>query len=429
MLMTDVYATKIAKRSYTEIMKCGRFMASLKRAQRIIDDGRVHALPPGHSVPVYPIDALPGCPEDWVRGQGSYVCPVAPDWGLWFDWTMNDHLNTSILSSVKGMNPITGQKMEGLKLNQFKEKCPVHDIPFKGDERFCEKCDYRWPSQNYIASPNVLWQDGFRQPDGSVRQFFFTEDEERDVASAVIGEKNTVPAFGFAFFEPKVRREQPRASMSRGMKGGYGDSMLSFTQVAGSFGSVGTKSAGTGEWKCSVSSQSQSQHISNLSKSKMMRLCSDGSKGIYEDICDSDEVSPQSLMTFCSNAAAPGACAPAAAEELEHEEKTSGGIVLNDCAPPGSYDKYERDILRSATVQSLRGASPGENAKVAVGAGARIQQELRDDPLGIKDWKDEPSAIVRLYFVFEKKFARIMEKGVLDLKGDDSGYLKGVKVG
>ena len=55
MLMTDVYATKIAKRSYTEIMKCGRFMASLKRAQRIIDDGRVHALPPGHSVPVYQV--------------------------------------------------------------------------------------------------------------------------------------------------------------------------------------------------------------------------------------------------------------------------------------------------------------------------------------------------------------------------------------
>ena len=411
---TEVYATRIAKKSYTEIMKCGRFMASLKKAPRLVDNGYAHQLPPGTSIPVYPVDALPGCPEDWVRGPGSYVCPVAPDWGLWFEWTMNDHLNTAILPSVKGMNPITGQKMDGLKLAQFKSKCPVHDVPFKGDDRFCEKCGFCWPAQDYVSSPNVLWWDGFRQPDGSVRQFFFSEDEGRDVASAVIGEKNTVPAFGFAFFEPRVRREQPRMSMMRGIS--YGGATKCF--AAG---------ASMGEYK----------GISNKTLSKKMKLCSEG-PGVYED----DGVETQQLM-FCSNSAVAPASAgvelAACCADLdslegmkEVEEKTSGGIVLHDTQKGLDDDSIQpqglsRSILRSAVETEPR--MPSENAKVAVGAGAKIKQDLRDDPLDIKEWKDEPSAVVRLYFVFRAKFERIMEKGVLDLKGSDEGYLKGVKVG
>ena len=396
---TEVYATRIAKKSYTEIMKSGRFMASLRKAARlqpIIRNGKevAHSLPAGVNIPVYPVDALPGCPEDWVRGQGSYVCPVAPDWGLWFDYTMNDHLNTSILPSVKGMNPITGQKMNGLKLNQFKDKCPVHDVPFKGDERFCEKCDFRWPAQDYVASPNVLWIDGFRQPDGSVRQFFFTEDEERDVASAVIGEKNTVPAFGFAFFEPKVRREPPRMSVMRGMSVGP-------MGVAGAMG-----------WTSSTKAYDKKSSTKGVSYDEVQTLC---------ETYHGDQV-------LCFNAAVAPAdvgFAAAAADEDGGEVKTSG-LCLNDCAQPGSYEKYERSILRSAEAEPRM---PSENAKVAVGAGTKIEQDLQDDPLDTKDWKDEPSAVIRLYFVFRAKFEKIMEKGVVDLAGNNEGYLKGVKVG
>lgn len=207
------YATEIAPQASLSML-CKGFSASLKRAERLIDNGHVHTLPQGRDVPVYPVDMLPGCPDEWLRGQGSYVCPVEPNWGLWFDWTMNDSLNTAVLPSVKGMNPITGQKLEGLWLEAYADKCPVHDISFESHERFCPECNYRWPPQSYVCDPNILWWDGFRQPDGTVRQFFFSEDEARDIASLVIGEKNTVPAFGFAFYSPK-RGRVPRLSTTR----------------------------------------------------------------------------------------------------------------------------------------------------------------------------------------------------------------------
>lgn len=207
------YATEIAPQA-TLLMTCKGFVASLRRTEKLIDNGHVHALPQGYNVPVYPVDMFPGCPDEWLRGEGSYVCPVEPNWGLWFDWTMNDSLNTAVLPSVKGMNPITGQKLEGLWLEAYADKCPVHDISFEGHERFCPECNYRWPPQSYVCDPNTLWWDGFRQPDGTVRQFFFSDDEARDIASLVIGKNNTVPAFGFAFYSTKKRRA-PRLAITR----------------------------------------------------------------------------------------------------------------------------------------------------------------------------------------------------------------------
>jgi hypothetical protein len=46
------------------------------------------------------------------------------------------------------------------------------------------------------------------------------------------------------------------------------------------------------------------------------------------------------------------------------------------------------------------------------------------------DWKDEPSAVIRLYFVFRKKFEKIVKNGgLVDLDGNKEGYLKGLPVG
>ncbi len=201
-------------------MSCNGRYATLNIAPKLNDIGRPHQLPPGAPVPTYPVDMFPGAPESWVRGQGSYVCPVFADCGIWFDWTANDIYNTAILASVKGMNPITGQKLEGLHLEKYVEKCPIHNELFKG-ELFCPKCNYKWPPQSYICYPNVLWWDGFRQADGTVRQFFFSEDELRDVASAVIGKQNTVPAFGFAFYDAVNPRVVPNKRV-RGMSLGSG---------------------------------------------------------------------------------------------------------------------------------------------------------------------------------------------------------------
>jgi hypothetical protein len=213
--MSDFYARKIAPNGSVYRVEHAGFKAVLQRAKKLQDVGRAHGLPTGVEIPVFPLAALPGAPESWVREAGSYVCPVDSDWGLWFDFTMNDGLNTAVVPSVKGMNPITGQKLEGLGLESYENQCPLHKEPF-AHGTFCEKCGYNWPPQNFISAPNTLWWDGFRQPDGKVRQFFFSADEARDIASLVIGKENTVPAFGFGFFRPKNPRMAPQR-MSRGM--------------------------------------------------------------------------------------------------------------------------------------------------------------------------------------------------------------------
>jgi hypothetical protein len=394
MLQTAMYATEMARKSHTQVMKSGRFCASLMKAPRLEDrKDYAHSLPPGEAIDVYPVDALPGSPDEWVRGPGSYVCPVAPDWGLWFDWRGNDRLNTAIVASVKGLNPISGQKIEGIRMQQFKDECPVHKVKFKG-ERYCEKCDYVWPPQDYVASPNTLWWDGFRQPDGCVRQFFFSEDQEKDIASTVMGERNTVPAFGFAFFEPLKRREAPPETLYRG---GGGMQMMYCCNSIGIKGLSG-----------------------DCGESGAVELCS----------FDFDD-EPQY--------AAPGAAAPASAAQakflLSDQVKCSYNVV------PAGASKIARSMhaksqvpegamLSKVDAPRMSRSEPRKvTAKVAVGAGARIRQDLTQDPLALSDWKPEASEILRLYFVFREKFAAIADKGVLDLSGNKEGYLKDLPVG
>ena len=129
------------------VMTNNGFFARLMKAPKLSGSG-THALPPGQSIPVYPVDAFLDAPSNWVKGAGSYVCPVESEWGLWFDWTMNDQPNTAVIPSVKDMNPITGQKIEGLALERYTNKCPIHGKAFKGDDRLCEECGYNWPPQN-----------------------------------------------------------------------------------------------------------------------------------------------------------------------------------------------------------------------------------------------------------------------------------------
>jgi hypothetical protein len=332
-------------------MKHKGFQAQLMRAEKLRDIGTPYSLPPGSALPVYTIDALPGCPDDWVRGSGSYVCPVAPNIGLWFDWTMNDSHNTAVLPSVKGMNPVTGQKLEGLHLERYTNKCPIHDVDFEGDERFCPKCEYRWPPQSYVCAPNTLWWDGFRQPDGTVRQFFFSAEEARDIASLVIGKENTVPAFGFAFYEPKERRQPPPRPTRSVFQfdGGYGGQIVNSTKIYGS--------------------SSYGMSVQNCSMPAIYNLAS-----------------------------------------ADVEEKTSGGLIAS--SPRGDMEKRMR------------------SKSVSVGAGAEIRQDLAEDTLKIEDWKTEPSAVIRLYFVFEEQFKEIVDKGgIRDLKGDDKGFMKDLPVG
>lgn len=363
------------------------FKAGLMRAERLEDIGRPHGLPPGSPIPVFWTDALPGAPESWVRGPGSYVCPVDPEWGLWFDWTMNDNLNTSVLTSVKGMNPVTGQKLKSLSLEGYEEKCPIHDVPFKG-ELYCEKCDYQWPPQNYISSPNTLWWDGFRQPDGRVRQFFFSEDVQRDIASLVIGKKNVVPAFGFAFFETKTRREPPKQALR-------GGTLYSMSIDEGNFDKFG--------WYAKESLGNSV--VNDLSTSSPVAASGDEGELSAQYLCSSPQ-DPRPEEVKCS------ARGGTSAKKLLMSDSLKG--------PRGASTKRRETAKKEAA----------KKIEVSVGAGAEIYQDLVRDDLKVSDWKDEASAIIRLYFVFADEFESIVNKGgVKDLKGNAEGYLKGLPTG
>jgi hypothetical protein len=380
MRTTNYYSTKVAPEGCVLQMDHAGFKAGLMRAARLQDNGMVHGLPQGSPVPVYPIASLPGCPSDWVREAGTYVCPIEVGWGLWFDWTKNDALNTAVIPSVKGMNPITGRKLEGFGMEAYVDKCPIHDEPF-AHGRKCEKCGYEWPSQNYVCAPDTLWWDGFRQPDGCVRQFFFTDEDKRDIASAVIGKANTVPAFGFVFYKPKNPRTPPKVEWRDSFGTGYGGIPFGGGNIF-----IGHKLGEYDQIKTKGPIYYSSDHIS------------------YDSNVSTTSVS------FSSNT-----------KSLSGEVKAQG-LMMNA--------EGEKEQLTSGNMSVLRSARCCVKKDVAVGAGAKIRQELSTDSLGMDGWQDKHSATIRLYFCFEEQFKQIVKNGgVKIITSNANGFLDGLPVG
>jgi hypothetical protein len=366
------------RKSMTTEMRLDRFVARLRFAPRLEGD-IIHGLPPGRPAEVIHLDCLPGAPKDWIRSRGSYVVPVDVGLGIWFDWRTGgeNDVNTAIVPSVKGMNPFTGQKLEALRLESYVEKCPVHAHPFKGPDRLCEKCGWNWPPQNYITSDSgPLWADGFRQSDGTVRQFFFSDEDKRDIASLVIGKENTVPAFGFGFWSPKnprlIERHISRDIYYGGCVGqslGFDDSVVGAPGLNGCEGVPGFMGV-TG-----TTGPTEGYGTNNVSST------SNGADNI-----------------LCYNVG---------------ETKGSKISVF-----------YSQESVPAKSIQSKK-----SSRSVSIGAGAKLKQELTKDSLGLDGWKPEPEAIIRLYFVFEEQFRELVGKGIRDLKGEQEGYLKGLPVG
>ena len=383
------YAMKVAEKGHTTEMSCKGFKASLMRAPKLRVTEHVHNLPPGDPVPVYPVQALPGCPDKWVREVGSYVCPVMAEWGLWFDWRENDHLNTAVLTSVKGMDPITGQKLEDLSLQKYVERCPIHGCDFLED-RLCEKCGYKWPPQNYVASPNHLWWDGFRTPDGAVRQFFFSEDEAKDIPSLVIGKESTVPAFGFVFYKVTdkwLEEHPPRPNFVRtsGMSFHTKKCFVGPEGPVGAEGSIGVKGL--------LGAKQYSAVPVNATFA-----------------CNSNEVKTSSFSD---------------------EDNPVNQIMYSRGSPRG--ESSASSLAAKSTVrryQADQRPEPEAIKEVSVGRGAKIRQDLEQDPKPLMAWKEKPEAMIRLYFVFPPQFRQIVSNGdIKDLSGSPEGYAEGLPIG
>lgn len=362
------------------------FSAAIMEAERLVGD-QVFGLPPGSALPVYYADEFQAWPKFWMKGPGVFLVPVRPNKGLWFNWTSNMANNTAIIPTVKGCNPITGLQTSGFHLERYADKCPKHGNDFKAD-RFCSECNYKWPAQSYV-SHGYLWWDGFRSDDGSVRQFFFTEDELRDVATHMIGKENTVPAFGFAFYRPK----QPREVLSNTYRG------IAASPIYLCNSAIGSKTYSSTQFKY-LAPPSEGWDVEKLSESSVFYNSS--------------------------------------------ECKTSGTRLAASFSVPTSATDADFDVtaptmkraeLKMRAMSKGRGQSlsiPEEIKpvkEVAIGAGAKIQQELVQDPFELYSWKDTPDAVMTIYFVFQEKFEELKAGGMKDVQGSPEGMLAKVPVG
>jgi len=366
------------------------FSAAIMEAERLVGD-QVFGLPPGRALPVYYADEFMAWPKSYMKGPGVFLVPVRPNKGLWFNWTSNTANNTAIIPTVKGCNPITGLQTSGFHLERYVDKCPKHGIDFKAD-RFCSECNYKWPPQGYVSAPNILWLDGFRSDDGSVRQFFFTEDELRDVASKMIGRENTIPAFGFAFYRPKQPREVP-LNTYRGVI--YSSAYMNHT-------TLGSSTAHSSIKYCVPPSGS---------------LITDGDLDMLSE-------GPSSVLysSFTSGAvpcAASGARLDYGCDEIKIPESTTPRIRAKMMGKTVRF--HSSDISEEVKSQPVK--------EVAIGAGAKIQQELVLDPYELDSWKDTPDAVMTIYFVFQEKFEELKAGGLRDIQGSPEGMLANVPVG
>ena len=338
----------------------------------------VHGLPPYSQRQAYVVDEYPACPESWMHGSAkasSYFVPVKAGRGMWFDFVPNQHhpYHVAVVVSVQGINPLTGKKVTALNLEQYREKCPVHDAEFKQD-RYCDKCGYCWPAQNYIASTTGLhmWIDGFRNEKGEVVQYIITEDETRGVAAQVLG-ADRVWAIGFAFYlskEPKPVRQSILRSSGFGLSGqSMSKGLLSFGGDSGDSGLIGSDA----EYGCDMA-------------------------------MDSESLTP----------------APTASVMCFSQSEPTGGAQTKESVPISA--SLGRGIKRQRS-----GPSGQSIKKLEIGAGARISQEHGIDLNPIEFWQPEPAGLIYCNYIDEDRCAEIVAAGKRQDKAN--GPLAGLKVG
>lgn len=208
------------------VMSINGVSVTLHTPTAVKRDG-TNSLPPYCPAEAYKVDDYTECPDNWMHGSdmaSSYFVPVEDGCGMWFDFTNNQYHNhdVAVVISVQGVNPITGPIKNGetakLRLEQYINKCPRHDIDFLQD-RLCPECGYKWVKQNYLCtnSGEVMWIDGFRTENNEVRQYVITAEEMAGVATQLIGDKR-VWAIGFAFFlsnEPKSKQRSLQKYVNR----------------------------------------------------------------------------------------------------------------------------------------------------------------------------------------------------------------------
>lgn len=356
-----------------------------------------------------------------MKGPGVFLVPVKPNKGLWFNWTMNSDNNTAVVPTVKGCNPITGMQTSGFHLEKYENKCPKHGCDFLHD-RFCPECNYKWPPQSYVGPKSTLWWDGFmNDKDGTVRQFFFTEDELRDVATNLIGKENTMPAFGFAFFSPKERRPEPQGMSVNGKIYSYEDYKAFYLYKPQTYVETSQVYYSAG-------------NTLNYAGPSNVKLGAAFSESVTSDaLYENHNVASASAAILGSASPSFGSvkCKRSFSKSSDDSPRESTGRRTElRCAPmptPDGADHGLKSKMQWVTDAPLVTDAPVKD--VSIGAGAKINQKLNPDPYTLDTYKEVPDSVMTIYFVFQEKFEQLKAGGIRDLEGSKEGMLSNCIVG
>lgn len=392
---TKLYCNLFDGSTKNYLMRNNSFSVGFNMPDALSGD-RTFRLPPYAKRMPYLVDKYPACPKDWLRSKGivkSFFVPVIEGKGMWLDFNENENHthHVAIVVSVQGVNPITGMSCNDAQLEQYIEECPKHKIKF-GPDRYCKKCDYKWPKQNYItttATPSgMFWLDGFRTVEGVVRQYILTAEKMRGVASNIIG-KDRVYAIGLSFFVSKEKR--PKEVDTGILRSAYTSTYNPHVMVYWDYQPEG------------------------------LDFYYRGTSIIYNT---SDNINADSLSIDVSNSSSGGTKSSSSTYGMASASKgvygdTKGTYAeKKKSAPPGTLCSMAASPARSV-----------QTKKLEVGAGAKINQSVYDDPERLDFWHDKPESIICVNYCSEKEAQEIIEQGEIDIEGHKEGYLKEVPVG
>lgn len=363
-----------------------------------------HGLPPYRPRRAFLVDEYPACPANWMRSSGrtkSYFVPLMEDTGLWLDFngcSAHTH-HVAVVVSIQGINAVTGLPCKDPQLEQYRDECPKHKEPF-GPDRLCKKCNFKWPKQNYLtttATPSgQFWLDGFRAENGKVRQYVFTAAQIRSVAKAIVGEDRAF-ALGIGFFLSKEVRPRPAETMLRSFhtldSGPCGEKGL--------MGPVG------------------SMHMYNASFKDTLydagpASCSDmesPSLNFFEvDKCESNDT-PIATAGLTSYTCSMGSLSKSASGK---KSRSLSATAMN---------------MKASVGKLISTSAPVTVKQMEIAAGARIDQQVHDDPNDLEFWQKEPDGLIVVNYCTQPEAMQIINAGKIDLSGSKEGFLQNIPTG
>jgi len=360
-------------------------------------------LPEYNPRPAFPVDDYPACPAAWLNGSSkasSYFVPTLPEHGMWIDLTQNSQHEHDVAAvvSIQGVNPLTGVKSDPIRLEQYKTKCPKHDIEFQQD-RFCSECKFKWHPQNYLCSNNgsVFWIDGFRSEDGTVRQWYFTEEECKGVAAQIIGDER-VFAIGIAFYLSKKPKPKPEITYSHTY--GYWNPIMWYgsgyppldgniynNQMLGSFDA---------EISCSLNSGCSTTGASGF-------IGATGPTGSSGVTGSSGPQGPSGQSKKKKKIKTSRRSRLLGAKRAKNRGQKS---LMNKSIPTSEVDVYATNF-----VGALQADVESTQMQLEIGAGAKIQQKINPDPQDLDYWQEEPAGFIYINYCDVDTASKILKAG------------------